>query len=142
MRLYNSKQKMKEIPKIEIEEEQLDSQGFTKSGKLRYIKTLEDYNSLLFQKALGYGDSDKLINENREVTHEHVRAASHSIAKSYGKPIKPNWFPWARFGQYLCTAFVGLSIKSLNEIWGLITFVITFCVGGILLFLTEKENNK
>lgn len=130
------------VPEISILEEELDSSGFTKSGKERYIKTIEDYNNILYNKSIKFGESDKAINSEREITHEHVKAASHSIAKSYGKPIKAKWFPWAKFGQYLSTGFVGLSIKHLNETWGLITFIISFSVGGLLLFLTEKENSK
>lgn len=133
---------MDKTPQITIPDEELDLSGFTKSGKNRFIKTVEDYNELLYKKSISFGESDKATNTEREVTHEHVKAASHSIAKSYGKPVKPTWFPWAKFGQYVAAGLVGLSVKNLTENWGLITFIVSFTAGGLLLFITEKENSK
>jgi hypothetical protein len=133
---------MSNKPDIQIPDENLDNSGFTNSGKIRFKKTVEDYNQLLFDKAVNYAEIDKATNAQREVTHEHVKAASHSIAKSYGKPLKPSWFPWAKFGQYAATGLVGLSVSNLPDIWALILFVTSFAVGGALLFLTEKNNSK
>lgn len=129
-------------PNIQIPEDSLDNSGFTNSGKIRFKKTIEDYNQLLFDKAVNYAEIDKAVNTQREVTHEHVKAASHSIAKSYGKPLKPKWYPWAKFGQYAATGLVGLSAGNLPETWALIVFVSAFAAGGALLFLTEKNNSK
>jgi hypothetical protein len=129
-------------PNIQIPDSALDSSGFTNSGKERFKKTLTDYNELLFDKAINYADIDKAVNTQREVTHEHVKAASHSIANSYGKPVKPKWFPWAKFGQYTTAVLVGLSVRELPETWALILFIASFTIGGALLFLTEKNNSK
>ena len=129
-------------PNIQIPDSTLDNSGFTNSGKDRFKKTINDYNDLLFDKAINYADIDKAVNTQREVTHEHVKAASHSIANSYGKPVKPKWFPWAKFGQYAATGLVGLSAGNLPDTWALILFIGSFTIGGALLFLTEKNNSK
>jgi len=133
---------MSNPPQINIPDVELDKAGFTNSGNTRYKKTVNDYNDLLFEKSVNFGEIDKAPNSPREVTHEHVKAAAHSIAKSYGKPKKPNWYPFAKIGQYICAALLGLTSGKLPETWALIMFMLSFSIGGILLFLTEKEDSK
>lgn len=64
-------------PEINISEPDLTNAGYTASGKDRYVKTVNDYSQTLFQKAINFGDIDKA--QTREVTHEHVKAAAHSM---------------------------------------------------------------
>lgn len=133
---------MANSPQIIIPDPELDRSGYTGSGKTRYKKTVNDYNDLLYEKSIHFGDIDKAPNSPREVTHEHVKAAAHSIAKSFGKPVKPKWFSAAKIGQFVFAALFGLATGNFPDTWALILFIVSFGAGTILLFLTEKENSK
>ena len=125
------------IPPVSISQQELDSAGFTASGRERYQKGVKDYAKILFEKSINYGEIDRA--SVREVTHDHVKSAAHSIANSFGKPTQSKWIIPMKFGQYICAAFVGLATNHMNNIYGAIGFVTAFCIGGILLYL---ENSK
>lgn len=97
------------------------------------------YSKVLFEKAINYGEIDRA--HTREVTHEHVKASAHSIANSFGKPSQPKWLWAVKCGQYLCAALVGVATNHLDNIYGAIGFVVSFSIGGILLYL-ENSNIK
>ena len=124
---------MDKIPEIIIKESDLEESGYTASGKERYTKTVKEYSEVLFRKSISFGDIDKA--QIREVTHEHVKAAAHSIANSYGKTTRPKWIWAIKVGQYLCAALVGVASTYLNTLFGAIGFVVMFSAGGILLYL-------
>lgn len=128
-------------PKITISQAELTNSGFTNSGSDRYQKSVLEYSKILFDKSVSYGEIDKAQNANREVTHEHVKAAAHSIAKSFGKPMKPKWMMPVQIGQYVCAILVGIAGGQLEKMWGIIGFVLAFAVGAIL-FVIEKSNVK
>lgn len=128
-------------PPITISQPELTNAGFTNSGSDRYNKSVLEYGKILFDKSVNYGEIDKAANANREVTHEHVKAAAHSIANSYGKPIKPKWIIPVQIGQYLCAALVGLAGGHIDKTEGLIGFAVAFALGAIL-FIIEKSNSK
>lgn len=125
------------IPDITINNNDLDNAGFTSSGNPQYIKTVEDYAKVLFEKSITYGDIDKA--QIREVTHDHVKSAAHSIASSFGKPTQPKWLWMMKVGQYVCAALVGVATNHLDKIYGAIGFVCAFAIGGIFLII---EINK
>ncbi|HVW13511.1 MAG TPA: hypothetical protein VHB54_06820 [Mucilaginibacter sp.] len=128
-------------PPIIISQNELTNSGFTNSGSDRYKKSVVEYGEILFDKSITYAEIDKAQNANREVTHEHVKAAAHSIADSFGKPLKPKWMVPVQLGQYLCAAIVGLSGGYLNKTEGVIGFAVSFAIGAILVVL-EKLNSK
>lgn len=128
-------------PTIHISQAELTNAGFTNSGADRYNRSVLEYGKLLFDKSASYGEIDKAQNASREVTHEHVKAAAHSIANSYGKPLKPKWLVPVQIGEYLCAAIVGLAGGHIDKTEGLIGFSAAFAVGAIL-FIIEKSNSK
>lgn len=127
------------IPDINISDIDLNNAGYTISGKDRYVKTVKEYSKVLFEKAVNYGEIDKA--QTREVTHDHVKAAAHSIANSFGKPTQSKWLWGIKIGQYVCAVLVGVATNHLDKIIGAIGFVIAFAIGVILLHL-ESLNNK
>lgn len=128
-------------PILNISQPELNNAGFTQSGSERYNKSVLEYSKILFDKSVNYGEIDKAANVNREVTHEHVKAAAHSIANSYGKSIKPKWLILAQIGQYACAVIVGLTGRQLDKTEGVIGFVLAFGIGAIL-FIIDKLNSK
>ena len=128
-------------PNINITQVELTNAGFTNSGSLRYNKSVSEYSQILFEKSVTFGEIDKASNMNREVTHDHVKAAAHSIANSYGKPIKPKWLIPVQIGQYVFAVLIGISGGHLDKQEGLIGFVASFVIGTVL-FIIEKANTK
>lgn len=127
------------LPDVSISDKDLIDAGFTISGKERYTKTIVEYSKVVFEKAISYSEIDKA--NSREVTHEHVKAAAHSIANSFGKPSQPKWLWAAKTGQYLCAALVGVATNHLDNLIGTIGFVVAFSIGGILLYSTTKNRS-
>lgn len=120
------------IPDISINGADLDSAGFTSSsGKGQYIKTVEEYSKILFEKSINFGEIDKA--QAREVTHDHVKSAAHSIATSYGKPTQPKWLWIIKLLQYIFAIFVGVATNHLENLYGAIGFVSFFALGLICL---------
>jgi uncharacterized membrane protein YjjP (DUF1212 family) len=128
-------------PPINISQTELTNAGFTVSGSDRYNKSVKEYGKILFDKAVNYGDIDKASNTNREVTHEHVKASAHSIANSFGKPVKSRWIIPIQVGEFLCAGIVGLCSGHIDKKEGIIGFAIAFAIGAIL-FMTEKTISK
>lgn len=120
-------------PDIIIADPDLFNAGYTSSGKERYIKTVNDYAQTLFQKSVIFGDVDKA--QTREVTHDHVKAAAHSIANSFGKPITPRWIWTLKVGQYVCAGLMGVATGHLEDIKWILGFMASFVIGGILLLV-------
>ncbi|WP_444666779.1 hypothetical protein [Flavobacterium columnare] len=128
-------------PPINIPQTELTNAGFTNSGSDRYNKSVSEYGKILFDKAVNYGEIDKATNANREVTHEHVKAAAHSIANSFGKPVKSKWIIPLQVGEFLCAAIVGLAGGHIDKTEGLVGFSVAFGLGAIL-FIIEKSISK
>lgn len=125
-------------PEVTISELELNNSGFTISGKERFTKSIKDYSKVLFDKSINYGDIDKAL--NREVTHEHVKAAAPQIANSFGKPTTPKYMWVVKVGQYLCAALVGISTNHLDKTYGAIGFVVSFSIGGVLLYIQTSKS--
>lgn len=126
------------IPDITISDADLNLAGFTISGKERYVKTVNEYSKVLFEKAVNFGEIDKA--QTREVTHEHVKASAHSIANSFGRPAQTKGLWAIKAGQYLCAALIGVATNHLDKIYGAIGFVVAFSIGGILLYVETSKN--
>lgn len=127
-------------PDISISDQDLTKAGYTISGKDRYVKSVTEYSKVLFEKAVNFGEIDKA--QTREVTHEHVKAAAHSIANSFGKPTQPKWLWIVKIGQYLCAALVGVATNHLDKLLGAIGFVVAFSIGGIFLYVEQSKNKS
>ena len=119
----------------------LQTSGFTNSGTSQYQKTVIEYGETLLHKSVSYAEVDKPLSGPIEVTHEHVRRAAHSIANSYGKPVKPKWLLSVQVGQYIFAAGCGFCGGFLSQTMGLIGFVSCFVIGGVL-FVLEKHNTN
>jgi|APLak6261672720_1056091.scaffolds.fasta_scaffold29101_2 hypothetical protein len=126
------------IPDITVSDADLNLAGFTISGKERYVKTVNEYSKVLFEKAVNFGEIDKA--QSREVTHEHVKASAHSIANSFGRPAQAKGLWAIKAGQYLCAALIGVATNHLDKIYGAIGFVVAFSIGGILLYVETSKN--
>lgn len=125
-------------PEINITQIELENSGFTISGNERFTKSVKDYSKILFEKSVIYGDIDKA--QTREVTHEHVKAAAHQIANSFGKPSTPKYLWIAKVGQYLCAALVGVATNHLDKLIGAVGFVVAFSLGGVLLYVENLKS--
>lgn len=120
-------------PEIKISGEELNTAGFTNSGAPRFIETVKDYSRLLFERAIHFGDVDKAPNLQREITHDHVRAAAYSIANSYGKPTKSKWSTAGQIGEYLAIAVVGAGGSNLDSNYGVLFFGVGLLVAVVLI---------
>lgn len=129
-------------PTVTVSEEQLRASGFTESsGVPRFTETVKEYSNLLFARAVHYGDVDKAPNLAREITHEHVRQAAFSIAKSYGKPAKSKWTTLGQIGEYIFTAVAGVGGGHLDNQLGIAAFGIGL-TGAVILVVLRLTKNK
>ena len=120
-------------PDIHLSDEELTEGGFTNSGATRFKETIKGYSDILFQRSIHLGDVDKAPNLPREITHDHVRAAAFSIAKSYGKPPKSKWLVPAQIGEYVAVAVTGAGASNLDESMGMAAFGLGLAIAVILI---------
>ena len=116
---------------------ELDQAGFTESGKSRYKNTSIEYSDTLFTKAAALGDMDKAKGMPREVTHEHVRSATHAIASSFGKEGNSRAVVFCQVGEYVAAAGVGVGGGKLDQTWGIFLFGLSILI-GIILFVSRN----
>jgi hypothetical protein len=120
-------------PVLNVPSPELDGAGFTRAGHDRYVKSVQDYGKVLFEKAVMHAD---LSREGLgEVTSEDVKAAAYTIANSFGKSSRPWWITIARLGQYLCAGIVGAASNNLDKPYWPIWFVFGFAIGLILYYI-------
>lgn len=131
-------------PEIGISEDDLKTKGFTNSGAPKFIDTVKSYSTVLFEKSVHLGEVDRAANFPLEITHDHVRQAAHSIANTYGKPIKPKWVIFSQISEYILTAFVGLSANHLDKPFGIAGFGLGILIVGILIVtrLTKDRSEQ
>ena len=126
---------------VNIDSNILNKAGFTQSGSARFNVTVQDYADQLFEKCVHYGDVDKGKDLPREVTHDHVRSAAYTIARSYGRPQTPKWAIYTQIGEYVFTAIGGAGAGRLDEPLGIAAFV-----GGaglaVLLFVLRATHAR
>jgi hypothetical protein len=121
--------------------EELKNNGFTESGLARYEQTVEEYADLLYTKSINFGDADKAADYDREVTHDHVRAAAFKIAQSYGKEKVSGWLIFSQICEYIFTAIGAYSLSNLDETWGTPLFVGSAVIAGILVAIRLSRKN-
>lgn len=122
--------------------EELESDGFTASGLARYQETVKTYAETLHSKAITYGDADKAPDLPREVTHDHVRAAAHLIANSYGKDKVSSWWIVCQVAEYVLTATSAFALGNTGKQWGTPVFVISAVVAGILIAVRLSKSKS
>ncbi len=122
-----------EVNKLKTNKELIDN-GFTESGRKRYIETVEQYSNALFDTSIRLAEIDKASDTNIEVTHDHIRSAAIAISKKKGKQGTMQIF--LQIGEYICTAFVGVGSGNLNQQWGVLLFGFSIAI-GIILFVSR-----
>lgn len=118
-------------PNLLLDPDNLENDGFTASGEARFKETIQDYSNTVYKKSVNYGELDKASNMPREITHDHVKSAAHSIAQSYGKDKPTKMQKFSQAGEYIATAIGGAGASHLDKTPGVIAFV----VGAILAVL-------
>jgi len=128
-------------PEVEIPEVDLAEAGFTNSGKTKFKETIQDFSNQIFEKAVRYGDAEKGDGLQREITHDHITAASSTISRTFGKKQKSSWLVASQVGEYLCTGVAGVGGGNLKEQWGIITFGIGLGI-AVILIVVRLTNSK
>ncbi len=121
--------------------DELKCDGFTESGVARYDETVKEYADTLYSKSISFGEADKDAKLAREVTHDHVRAAAYTIAKSYGKDKKSPWMVVSQVAEYVFTAIGAFAVGNTSETWGTPLFVCSAVIAGILISV-RLSNSK
>lgn len=122
-------------------EQELQADGFTESGVNRFSATITGYETEVHKKAVSYGEADKALNAPREITHEHVRAAAHAVASSYGTPIRTKTSIFLQVCEYVLTAAAGVGGGNMNENWGTATFVLGVAA-AVICFVTRTFTER
>ncbi len=122
--------------------QELEQEGFTTSGLTRYEETVKAYADTLHSKAITYGEADKAPDLSREVTHDHVRAAAHLIANSYGKDKVSPWWIVSQVAEYILTATSAFALGNTDKAWGTPVFVISAVVAGILIAVRLSKSKS
>jgi len=124
-------------------DQELELDGFTKSGLTRYQETVSAYADTLHKKAVTFGEADKASDLPLEVTHDHVRAATHLIANSFGKNKGSPWWVISQVSEYLLTAISAFALGNTSTEWGTPVFVISAVIAGILIAvrLSKSKSN-
>lgn len=122
-------------------ENELRDAGFTQSGRARYSATVKDYSETLFAKSTSFGEVDRAEGISREVTHEHVRSATHSIAATFGAPQRSKLAVFLQILEYLFTAAAGVGGGNIKTDWGVVVFVLGVAL-GVVCFVTRSLKEK
>lgn len=122
--------------------QELENDGFTTSGLARYEETVKEYAETLHSKAKTFGEADKARDLPREVTHDHVRAAAHLIANSYGKDKQSQWLVVSQVVEYILTAISAYALGNTAKPWGIPVFVISAVVAGILIAVRLSKSKS
>jgi hypothetical protein len=128
-------------PVVSVTDTDLDTAGFTNSGKTKFKETVQDFSNQVFEKSVRYGDAEKGDGLQREITHDHITAASFNISKTFGKRNKSNWLILAQVGEYLFTGVAGVGGGNLKEQWGVITFGLGLGL-AVILIVVRLTNSK
>jgi hypothetical protein len=121
-------------------DQELITNGFTESGKKRYIEAVGQYSDALFNTSIKLAEASKASDTNIEVTHEYVRDAAIAISKRKEKPSMIQIF--LQIGEYVCTALVGVGSGNINQKWGILLFGFSSAIGVILFISRVVKGNK
>lgn len=121
-------------------DQELITNGFTESGKKRYIEAVGQYSDALFNTSIKLAEASKASDTNIEVTHEYVRDAAIAISKRKEKPSMIQIF--LQIGEYVCTALVGVGSGNLDQQSGVLLFGLSIAIGIILFVIRIIKGNK
>jgi hypothetical protein len=96
-------------PQVNISPDALETAGFSKSAIAQFKKTVEDYSTLLFDRALRYADLDRDPKLLRDITANHVKDAAKNIAGSFGKVPRSKWAIAGQVFEYVGTAIAAVA---------------------------------
>ncbi len=113
----------------------LESQGFTPTGKKRLTDTVDSYKAELIKKSVDFAKTSQVEGMPIEVTHEHVRAAAGKLQNDFGKKTMSGIALFGNVVEYICSVGVGLGAGYISQGWGIITFVGSFAIGILLVSL-------
>tara|TARA_R110002096_G_scaffold199271_13_gene383119 strand:+ start:3192 stop:3575 length:384 start_codon:yes stop_codon:yes gene_type:complete len=121
-------------------DQELTGDGFTSAGISRYRQVIDGYTGEVHSKAVRQADAEKASDMPREVTDNHVRAAAHSIASSYGTKVRPKWWIPCHVAEYVFTAVAGVGAGKLDQWWGILMFGVGLGIAVLLIVirLTSK----
>ena len=129
-------------PLINLDENILDSKGFTLSGKKQFTSTIRDYIGHLLERSLQYGNVDKADGLPVEVTHDHVRASAQSLTTADSRKSVSKWFIAAHVAEYLATAAAGIGGGHLDQQWGIITFGLGISAAVLLVVIRLTKGKE
>lgn len=119
-----------------IPDDKFDEDGFTKTGKERFEKTIDTYAQALYDKSVRFGAAHQAKDLSPEVTHEHVRQAADTISNSSHRKPRSAWSVFGQAAEYFCSAGMAYGLANLKEEWGPYLFFVSM-VSGAVLFLTR-----
>lgn len=125
-----------------INDAALASAGFTASGAKQYRQTVEDYATALASRSANLGEADKAPGLPAEITHEHVRASAHSMARAFGSGQRSAWAVAGQVGEYVATAVAGVGGGHLDKQAGIWTFGIAVSVAVVLVVARLAKGDK
>lgn len=118
---------------VEVNGDGLKTKDFTDSGVRQFSTTVLEYADKLLNRASHYGEAGKAPGMAAEISHDHVRAAAVSIARSYGVPARSGWSVAGQVGEYLATAVAGVGGGHLDTGAGVIAFGLGLVIAVILV---------
>jgi hypothetical protein len=122
-------------------DQELSAAGFTSAGISRYRQVIEGYTNEVHSKAVKQAEAEKASDMPLEVTDNHVRAAAHSLASSYGSAVRPKWWIPCHVAEYVFTAVAGVGASKLDQWWGILLFGVGLGLAVLLIVirLTSKR---
>ena len=127
----------KSLPRFTIEDQILDAEGFTNSGKAHFKNILTSYINDLFTKSITHADVDRAENMDREVTHDHMKRAYVSLANRR-MDIYSFWVVVVQIIEYVIMALIGVCGSNIASSWGYIGFPLGLFVLAMLILLRTK----
>ncbi len=118
-----------------ITEEELETKGFTATGKARLRKTLESYEEQLVEHSLQVGKYSKASDLPLEVTHEHVRKAADNLMSPLRDKKRSKLSITFQVGEYFCSAGIAYGLAEHATAWGFPLALGSLVLGSLLLVL-------
>ncbi len=123
-----------ESPEVKMTEERLRTAGFTiDTGVSRFKETIKGYSDMLFRRAVYFAEADRDPKLPREINHQHVTKAAHSIASRFGRPPRPRWAIPAQVVEYIGLLVAGIGGGHLDKPGGIWAFGVGLALFVILI---------
>ncbi len=130
---------------IKIDEDKLQSEGFTDSGIKRYVNTVTEYSELLFERSKKFGEARKASDSDVEINYENVQGAVRVITANFGTEETPKWKLWVQAGEYLLTAacgYLGSQATTENAPTSYTLMFVMAAVFGVGLFIARRTSKN